>query len=60
MGDRTALDTKAPALDIRARLVTTKLEMEAGRGDHQGRESGEGHSRTDGPGGEGAPCVWSD
>lgn len=40
-GGQNCLGHKSPALDIRARLVTTKLEMEAGRGDHQGRESGE-------------------
>ena len=32
---------QSPALDIRAQLMTTKLVMEAGRGDRQGRESGD-------------------
>ena len=39
---------QSPAVDIRTQLVTTKLVMEAGRGDQQGRES-----QTDGPGGRG-------
>ena len=40
-GGQNCIGHKSPALDIRAQLVTTELEMEAGRGDHQGRESGE-------------------
>lgn len=66
-GGQNCIGDQSPAVDIRTQLVTTKLVMEAGRGDQQGRESGEDTVRlmdqVAGVGeqawGKGAPRVWS-
>ena len=59
-GGQNCIGDQSPAVDIRTQLVTTKLVMEAGRGDQQGRESGEDTVRLMDQVGERCPSclVW--